>query len=145
MATNPQRKLDQKIQILLLAPQGEVLARGPVAESVLPIERGDEALDLTGRVAAGVEAAYYRPHARARNRIDRDVLLFQPLQDADMRYSTRSTTGKDQADSRPVRRGWRRRGRGVRDIISRSHKRNHKPKKNTKIAEFPETGPDRPW
>src|SRR3569833_87167 len=145
MATNPQRKLDQKILILLLAPQGEVLARGPVAESVLPIERGDDALDLTGRESAGVEAAYYRPHARARNRIDRDVLLFQHLQDADMRYSTRSTTGKDQADSRPVGRGWRRRGRGVRDVLSRSRGRSREPENGTKNAEYPETGPDRPW
>ena len=92
-----------------------------------------------------IKAADYRPHTRAGNRIDRDVLLVQHLQNADVRYSARAASRKDEPDPRPVGRRRHFRGGGVRGVLRRSRGRSREPENGTKNAEYPETGPDRPW
>jgi hypothetical protein len=89
------------------------------------------------------------------------VLLFQHLQDPDMSDATRAPTGKHQANPGPMRRGRRfgggsRRsrygsGRGVcrrvdiRGGLCEGDAPRREPKDRKNNAEYPETGPDRPW
>ena len=105
---------DQPLEVVFLLPERLVLALGSVAEERVPGNRADELLHLVGRVAAGVEAADDRAHARACHVVDRDVQLFEQSDDADVRRAPRAAAAEREADLRTrgrrlLRRRFRRR------------------------------------
>ena len=73
------------------------------------------------------------------------MLLLQHLQYPDMGDAARATSRQDEADTRPM--GGRRGGRksGVRDLLREGDGRSGEPECRANDAEYPETGPDRPW
>jgi hypothetical protein len=102
-AFQAQRKLDQEVLVLELAPEVEVLALRPVAECVFPVDRGHDALDVRRRQARGVQAADHRAHAGAGDGIDGHVIFLEDLEHADVGGTARPATGQHQADARAPR------------------------------------------
>jgi hypothetical protein len=73
------------------------------------------------------------------------VLLFQYLQYADMGDATRTAAREDEADTGPMGRCRGGRRSGVRGLLRESDGGSGEPESRTNDAEYPETGPDRPW
>ena len=80
-----QGQTHQEIAIILLTPESEIAARRSIAESFLPIQRTNGRFDVMRAHPARIQAADDRPHARARNAIDRDFQIFKDFEYADVR------------------------------------------------------------
>ena len=93
------------LEILLLAPLAQRLARQAVGEQGGPVERQQLALQVIGAQAAGVQAANDRAHGRAGDGVDGDVFALQHLEHAHMRQPARATAREHQADARAAQRG----------------------------------------
>ncbi len=91
---------DQVLEVVFLLPEGLVLAFGSVPEERVPGNRADELFHLVGRVAARVEAADDRAHARAGDVVDRDVKLLEHPDDADVRRAARAAAAERETDLR---------------------------------------------
>jgi hypothetical protein len=76
-----------------------------VLEERLPVDALDQLLHLVGRVAARVEAADDRAHARADDVVDRDVQLLEAPDDADVGHAARAAAAEREADAASARRG----------------------------------------
>ena len=90
---DPQGELHQEVLILLFAPEGEILTRRPVAEGVLPVERGHDRFDLARAQSARVQTSDHRAHAGPGNRVYRNVQLLEDLQHAYVRCPPRAPAG----------------------------------------------------
>ena len=70
----------------LLMPPGAAL------EDALPIDPADDRADLGRRVAARIQSAHARTHARPHHHVHRDRVLLEHLQHADMGEAARAAT-----------------------------------------------------
>src|SRR6185437_350970 len=68
-AAQAEREVHEEGLVLLLAAQGQILARWLVAERTLPVDGGHDAFDVARGQAARVQAADHRTHAGAGDRI----------------------------------------------------------------------------
>jgi hypothetical protein len=73
------------------------------------------------------------------------MLLFQYLQYADVGDTTRTAARKDQTDTGPGGKPGERLGSRVRGLLREGDGRSGQPEGRTNNAQYPETGPDRPW
>ena len=99
-----QRQLHQELLVLAFAAEVQVAALGPVAEGVLPIDAGEDLLDLTARPAAGVQTANDRAHAGAGDGINGHMQLIQDFEYAHVGRPPGPAAGQHQADPRSHRR-----------------------------------------
>ena len=79
---------------------GEAEARNPPARDVAKFDVAASRQDFSERSAARVRRAQNAAHACARNMRNRNVILFEYLQDAKVRETARKTTAKRDADAR---------------------------------------------
>ena len=100
LEVEPELERDQVVEVVFLLPERLVLALGRVLEERVPVDGLDQLLHLVGRVAAGVEAADDRAHARARDVVDRDVHLLEGPDDADVRDAPRAAAAEREPDLR---------------------------------------------
>ena len=92
-------EIEQVAEILLLAPHRHVDALRVVAQDVLPVDRGDDRLDLVGGVADRIEAADDRANARTGDRTDGNALALEHLEHADVRATARTASAEHEADA----------------------------------------------
>ena len=69
---------------LLLLAQGELVTPHLVLIALVPVDGQGGALHLFGAESHGVHARHVGAHAGAHYDVDRDALLFQHLEDADV-------------------------------------------------------------
>src|SRR5882762_2355945 len=68
------------------------------SKTLVPIDGGDEVMCLGGGHAGGVHAGDEASHAGARDDVDRDAVLFEPLDDSDVGEAARATAAEDQGN-----------------------------------------------
>ncbi|MNZ50958.1 hypothetical protein D3C78_687590 [compost metagenome] len=105
VVSKTQLLLDQKIAVILLAPEGHVLARWGIGQRLLPVERSGEFFQLLDAVAGRIQAANHRAHAGAGDGVDAHALFLQGLEHADVGQATGSAPGEYQADLGACRLG----------------------------------------
>ena len=138
------RQVDEKLAIVLLAPEVEVCPAGPIAECIDPVNRAEQVLDLVGRHAGGIQAADHRAHAGPCNRIDRYPQALELLQHADVRAAASPAAGQHETNTGPLRRrGHRtcRLGRQARRPDERRCQRHGQPAVPGWQAPVPHGGP----
>ena len=118
LAADAELDVGDEVQIVVLAPEGAVLACRLVGQGVGPVDGEDRLGELVRVEAGGVEAADDRAHAGAGGVVDRDAHLLEDPHDADMSAALGAATGEGDADLRA-----RRRGSGV----LRGGRRGHRP------------------
>ena len=97
---------EQRLVVVGLAPDGDLLARRPVAEDLVPVGLEDDAPPaLAGDAARGEGAADDRAHAGAGDAVHRHAQLLQHLEHADVRDAARAAARQREADARG-RGGW---------------------------------------
>src|SRR6266849_10904843 len=104
-------------QVLLPAIRKILVRRSP-ADDRVPVLLPHKVFHLFGSLSSRVETPDESSHAGAGNVVNRDVMLFEPAQDANVRESERTPAFKRDADAGPgglwrlvARRGGRRFGR----------------------------------
>ncbi|MCY1217734.1 hypothetical protein D9M72_296590 [compost metagenome] len=104
---------EQVGEVILLAADGQVLARRAFLEQLFGAQPADQPLHLGGRHAGGIGAAHQRAHAGACDAVHRHAQVLEHLEHADMRGAARTAAGQHQADAR-TRAAGRRGGGGGR-------------------------------
>jgi hypothetical protein len=89
----------ERVLVVLLAAVGALGARDRIVEQLRPIGRADECFHRIDRHSGGIQAAHERPHARARDAVDRDVLRLDLAQHADVGDATRAAAAEREADA----------------------------------------------
>ena len=97
-----QRCVDQKVAAVLLAAKRNLRVHGRWSKGFVPVNVFCKGLHLRWRHACGIHSSDNRTHAGTRDAIDRNVILFNPLDDADLGESQSTTPTESQTDARPV-------------------------------------------
>ena len=102
--------------------------RGPgrrVGEEPLPVDPGDQGAEAVAGEPRCVQPAHDRAHARSRDHVHRNPQLLEDLENPHVSEPTRSASGQDHADRRPISRFLRGHGEGQeRDCDGRREKGN---------------------
>jgi len=85
---------------------GEAEARNAPTSDVAKAERAASSNDALERRAARVGSAEDAAHTGSRDMGDRDLVLFEHLQNSEMREATRETSTEGEAHAWPNRRGY---------------------------------------
>ena len=95
---------DEEIRKMRLEEVVEAFAQCIVDEEAVAFDVAQEDVaHLGGRVARAVKAAHYRPHARAYNRGDRNLLAFKHLEYAYVRQPLHASAAEHEHDALSVR------------------------------------------
>lgn len=100
-----QLPVDETAVVLGLAPHRHLGAGRRVVEDVAPVRRRDQALHPRDRRSGRVRAADDRPHARARDAVDRHAQVLEDLEHADVRRAARAAAGECERDARALAGG----------------------------------------
>ena len=84
IVTETQFLLDQKVAVILFAPEWHVLARRCIGQGLLPVDAQGELFQLFNLVIRGIEPADHSAHAGAGDGINADTLLLQRLEHTDV-------------------------------------------------------------
>ena len=85
---------------------GEAEARNAPASDVAKAERAARCNDACERRAARISSAENTAHTGSRDMRDRDLVLFEHLQDPEMRETARKASAEGKAHAWPSRRGY---------------------------------------
>ena len=118
-----------KCDLVFLSPKGQVFVGYRSAQNHIPILCLHQFVKLLRSFAAGVEASHQAAHAGAREVVDRNVVVFKPLQHADVRQSQRAAAFESHANFQPWlgRLGFLYRGRS-RCVLRRAKDESNKRK-----------------
>jgi hypothetical protein len=97
---------------VLAATVVEGLVGGAEGEDLVEDLIVHDGLELVDGFAGGVEGADHAAHAGSGDHVDGDVVLLEPLEDADLGHGEGSAAAEGKADARAIGRPWRRDGRG---------------------------------
>jgi len=77
----------------------------PATDDTIPILLLNEFTELSRAFAACIKASHKPSHARSRNVVDRDVMVFKPLQYTNMGKTQRAAAFESHTDLRAIRMG----------------------------------------
>jgi len=83
----------------MLASHRQLGAHGLVIKHILPVDAGDNGLNLIRRVTHSVKAANDGADAGTRDRTDGNALALHDLQHADVCGAARATTAEDKTNA----------------------------------------------
>ena len=83
-------------------PERQVFVRDRSAQNDVPILCLHQVAKLLRTFSGGVQAAHQAAHAGAREVVDRNMVIFKPLQHADVRQSERAAAFQRDTNGRPV-------------------------------------------
>src|ERR1700728_4599453 len=99
-----ERGLDLVIAAILFAAIGKLPVGRLGKQSFVPVNTFRKGLHFRRRHAGGVHHANNASHAGTRNAVDRNVVLFQPLDHADLSQAERPAAAERKTDTGTV---WR--------------------------------------
>ncbi len=94
----------RKITIFFTATVAERGVIGIDAEDAAHHIAGEDVPHLLRRVTGGIQSGEDGTHGRSGNHVDRDAVLFQPLDRSDLAHGDRGTPAESQSDHRPTLR-----------------------------------------
>ena len=95
--------LDEKVAVVLFAPERDVLAQRIVAQGGLPIQFQGNLLDLRRAVSGRVQSADHRTHAGTGDGMDRDIACLELLEHTDVGQPPGAAAGQYQAGTQLLR------------------------------------------